>query len=49
MRSIRRVRVGVATKLSQLVQFTCLETFRKSRVVVVDVIVVWRVRVGVKT
>ena len=38
---IRRVRVGVETWLSQLVQRTRLETFRQSRVVViVDVVVV---------
>ena len=50
MRSIWRVRVGVAIWLSQLVQRTRLETFRQSRVVVVvDVVVVRRDRVGVAT
>ena len=38
---IRRVRVGVETSLSQLVQRTRLEAFRRSRVVVIiDVVVV---------
>ena len=40
MRRIRRVRVGVETQLSQLVQGTRLEAFRQSRVVVVVVVVV---------
>ena len=47
---VQCVRVGVETKLSQLVQRTRLETFSQSRVVVVDdVVVVRRACVGVAT
>ena len=46
----QRVRVGVETKLSQLVQRTRPETFRQSRVVViVNVVVVRRDLFGVET
>ena len=47
---IRRVRVGIDTWLSQLVQRTRLETFRQGRVVVVvDIVVIRHVHVGVET